>query len=59
VEHTRDIANIIAYTLGAMHFHSRASWRRSIFDARLVIAEERKLNPWVTAFYLRSNGTID
>lgn len=57
VEHLRDAANLVAYNLGAFHFHSRSTWLANFRDAGLTVAIERKLNPWITTFSLQSNGT--
>ena len=59
VEHVRDAANLFAYNIGAFHFFSRAVWLRTFDDARLAIIEERKINPWITAFFLTSYATTD
>ena len=59
VEHLRDIANLFAYNIGALHFHTRASWLSTFGDSGLAIIEERRINPWVIVFYLKPNGTAD
>ena len=57
VEHLRDTANYLAYNIGALHFHSRASWLGTFKAARLEIEDEIKITPFVTAFFLNKNGT--
>ena len=57
VEHLRDAANYFAYNVGARHFHSRASWLGTFKASRLEVADEIKLTPFVTAFFLRKHGT--
>lgn len=57
VEHLRDAANFFAYNIGALHFHSRLEWVRSFLAADLEIECEKKLSPFVTAFFLKKNGT--
>ena len=57
VEHLRDAANMFAYTLGAWHFHSRPEWLRCFELAGFSLAREKKLTPFVSAFFLKKNGT--
>jgi SAM-dependent methyltransferase len=58
VEHLRDTANTIAYTFGAWHFHSRSEWLSNFQHAGFKLTEERKLTPFVSAFFLEKNGTL-
>lgn len=51
-EHTRDIANFIAFGPGFIHFHSPASWRRCWTEAGLQAADEFRITPWVRIFVL-------
>lgn len=57
VEHLRDIANFVAYNIGALHFHSRATWLDSFGTSRLVVDRETKITPFVTVFFLSKHGT--
>lgn len=57
VEHLRDAANLLAYNLGAFHFHSRATWLDAFEAAGLDVENEKKLTPFVSAFFLTRNGT--
>jgi SAM-dependent methyltransferase len=52
VEHLRDIANFIAFGPGFLHFVSRAEWLRLASHARLAIASETRITPWVMALTL-------
>lgn len=52
VEHLRDRANFLAYTLGFFHFHSPASWKRSFHKAGLHLENQEKITPFVTLFIL-------
>ncbi|MBA3935923.1 MAG: methyltransferase domain-containing protein [Planctomycetes bacterium] len=52
MEHVRDLANVLAYTIGALHFHSRAAWRRAFAGAGLRIDREVACTPFVTTFIL-------
>lgn len=49
-EHTRDLANFLAFGPGFLHFHSRASWRRCWEKAGLSAADEFQVMPWVRIF---------
>jgi hypothetical protein len=56
VEHLLDPANLLAYNIGAFHFHSRAAWIGTFDAAGLKIRKETKITPFVTAFFLGKNG---
>lgn len=56
VEHLRDPANFLAYTIGFLHFYSRAVWLRAFAAAHLSLVQEKKITPFVSAFILTSNG---
>jgi hypothetical protein len=53
VEHTRDLANFLAFGPGFMHFHSRASWRRCWERAGLRFHDEFLVNPFVRVFVVK------
>jgi SAM-dependent methyltransferase len=53
VEHLRDAANFLAYTIGFFHFHSRRAWLATFRAAGLQVAQEMKITPFLTAFILR------
>jgi SAM-dependent methyltransferase len=57
VEHLCDAVNLMAYNVGAFHFHSRATWLETFRAADLHIERETKIDPFVTAFFLKSHGT--
>ncbi len=57
VEHLRDIANFFAYTIGFLHFLSRASWHKSFKNADLTITSEMKVTPFITVFVLEKYGS--
>ena len=49
-EHTRDLANFLAFGPGFLHFHARASWRRCWEKAGLHATDEFQVTPWVWIF---------
>lgn len=51
-EHLRDAANFLAFGPGFLHFHTRASWRRSWERAGLRTTDELPITPWVRIFVL-------
>ncbi|MGI4832102.1 MAG: class I SAM-dependent methyltransferase [Janthinobacterium lividum] len=56
VEHLRDAANFMAYTVGFLHFHSRCAWLATFRAAELRVAAERKLTPFLSVFTLYPNA---
>lgn len=52
VEHLRDPANFLAYTVGFLHFHSRHAWLATFRAAGLRVEQEVKITPFLTAFIL-------
>lgn len=57
VEHLRDLANAFAYNVGALHFHSRKAWLKNFANSGMRLESEIKLTPFVTAFFLKKDGT--
>ena len=55
-EHLRDPANFLAYTIGFFHFLSKSSWKRTFQSASLILVKEKKLNPFVTTYTLKTHG---
>jgi SAM-dependent methyltransferase len=53
VEHLRDIANLVAFGPGAMHFATRADWLAVAAESRLTLVEETRLTPFVAGFVFR------
>lgn len=56
VEHLRDAANFLAYTIGFLHFHSRRAWITTFRAAGLRVVQEVKVTPFITAFVLRADA---
>ena len=56
VEHLRDAANFLAYTVGFFHFHSRRTWLATFQAAGLHVTQEIKLTPFISAFILRGDA---
>ncbi len=56
VEHLRDPANFLAYTIGFLHFYSRATWQQTFAAAGLRLVQEKKITPFVSAFFLQPDG---
>ncbi|QIX62924.1 methyltransferase domain-containing protein [Hymenobacter sp. BT18] len=57
VEHLRDPANFMAYTIGFLHFYSRTTWLNAFQQARFQLLQEKKITPFVSAFTLQADGT--
>jgi len=56
VEHLRDMANVLAYNVGAFHFQSRAEWLKAFRWGQFRIDREIKITPFITAFFLSKDG---
>lgn len=54
-EHLRDIANGIAYTVGAFHFYSKATWLADFEAAGFRVRDEQKTTPFVSTFILEKS----
>jgi hypothetical protein len=52
VEHSRDLVNFLAFSLGFLHFYSRKSWIQTFEKAGLRIKLIKKINPFVTSYTL-------
>jgi hypothetical protein len=56
VEHLRDAPNVLAYNIGAFHFHPRTAWLIAFADANLRVDREIKVTPFLTVFILSKHG---
>lgn len=54
-EHLRDLTNILAYSVGAWHFHPRGTWLATFDAAGLRIVREFKNSPLITTFVLEAD----
>jgi len=55
-EHLRDSNNLMAYTIGVFHFHSRKNWLQTFKQADLTITREIRTTSFITTFVLERNG---
>lgn len=55
-EHLRDTYNFLAYTIGFLHFHSKATWNKTFVDSGFKVKSEIKTTPFITTFILEKNG---
>lgn len=56
-EHLRDMANFMAYNMGAFHFHALGTWQAAFAAAGLRLQHETKITPFISTFILTKNGT--
>lgn len=56
LEHLRDVPNGMVYTIGCLHFFSRAVWQQTFVQAQLILKQEKKITPFLSAFILQKNG---
>ena len=51
-EHLRDTPNFLAYSIGALHFHSHREWLSVFEDTGFHLQSELKTTPFVSTFIL-------
>lgn len=56
-EHLRDWKNFMAYNIGFLHFHSKASWLNTFSKSGFKVKQEMKSTPFITTFILEKDGT--
>jgi len=54
-EHLRDFQNLVAYNLGAFHFHSAKTWLDTFREAGLSVSATERTAPLITTFTLTDN----
>jgi SAM-dependent methyltransferase len=55
-EHLRDLPNLLAYSVGAWHFHPRHEWTATFLAAGFAIEREFHNNPFITTFVLSADA---
>lgn len=55
-EHLCDLPNVLAYSIGAWHFHTRREWLNTFAAAGLHVASEFRNNPLITTFVLTADA---
>ncbi len=55
-EHLRDVPNFLAYTIGFLHFYTKALWLKTFHLSGFVVEKRVKITPFVTAFILKKHG---
>jgi hypothetical protein len=59
VEHLRDWRNVLAYSLGAGHFHPRRTWLEAFRSGGFHVRRESRLHPLLTTFILEKDAAVD
>ena len=55
-EHLRDIPNFLAYSIGFLHFYSKATWLKIFHSAGLLIKNEQKITLFISTFTVTKYG---
>ncbi len=56
IEHIRNLANLIVYNAGFLHFFSTTAWFRTFKSADFIVSKQIKFTPFINAFFLQKNG---
>jgi hypothetical protein len=59
IEQLRDLANFTCFGVAAFHFLSRRTWLESFASAGLVLTDEFKISPFMSAFVLQPSCRIE
>jgi ubiquinone/menaquinone biosynthesis C-methylase UbiE len=54
-EHTINLSNSLAYTIGVFHFYSKKTWLTTFSKANLQVVQVVKTTPFVSTFILEKN----
>lgn len=55
-EHLRDWSNFMAYNIGFLHFHSKATWESTFVASGWSVDRQFQLTPFITTFILKKHG---
>ncbi len=55
-EHLRDLPNIVAYNLGAWHFHCPSTWKSAFDSSGFSVVARFRPAPLITTFVLKKHG---
>ncbi len=55
-EHLRDVTNFLAYSIGFLHFYSKATWLKIFQSAELSLKTEQKITPFISTFTVTKYG---
>lgn len=58
MEHQRDLPNFLAYTLGYLHFLTKASWRNTFQESGWKITKTIPHTPFVSIFILKKSHEL-
>lgn len=56
MEHLRDVPNLLVYSIGAFHFHTRQEWLYTFSEAGFTIVSEQKHTPFISIYQLQKHG---
>ena len=56
VEHLRDGANFLAYTIGFLHFLPKSAWLATFARSAFTVCQRLQVTPFVTVFILQKHG---
>lgn len=53
-EHVRDLANMLAFSIGVLHFHSGRTWATAFQDADLRVVHSHRTAGFITTYILQA-----
>ena len=54
VEHLRDTANFLAFSIGFTHFFSKKTWKKVFKESGFQLLKEEKFTPFMSVFQFTS-----